>query len=1259
MKRTTLALAALGGALVTGLTACGDDVINVTNEDVYSIVDSLDSTDCNKDNEGEMALVKTTGKLYTCKDGEWTAVNAAEAIQLRCKSEPLKDSTGYRIFCDDEEIGVVYNGKDGSKGSSGKSAYELAKEAGFEGSVEEWLKTLQGKDGKSAYEEAKAKGFEGSEEDWLKILKGEDGKDGKSAYELAKDAGFKGTEEEWLKILKGKDGKDVNVDSLAKAIAGDVTGVLVDSLKCKIDTNWTDEKKGEINVQVTCGDDVSVITLPKLIPNKNLTNHYKKHVVVRFPVSSQVTDGENIYEEMWSNVQGNNFAELVVMEVDSSFDQTGKAFVAEMIAANGKPFVTVEDVNANTVNYKVVRLEGDIDVTNLISSLAQLRVSLDLKANMFSGNSQVAFNAFVDLDEEGDIVIDFLTDYKAARVKELLKEMKFAAASAQANEELVKAFYISDDAENFQAFEHYLPSEINLNEQFASVVWPVALLDQSGSQNFNTVYADFRTLFAKEGSFKKTVEVTYNDELRSMFLVDVVAMLMKKNFADYCKGRGFSGDCRIRDTIDAMYNVAKYKFVQAAFKEAYKLPDVKKDAAVAVSGGFFDYFVYSADAKLWWPMKLDIFEKLTRNNNYLGDGQFDGNAFDQDKFTSLLNDNGKCDKENAGEQVSFLFEGKIVLMKCYYSEREAGYWYQEEYLNDALCEGKKENDYGVMVDPWNYSRYFRCDKNPKEGGTGLIAKDVYYSEYAIGKPCNSKSEDKLYEAGLEENYFMCADTSGEHDGTGYGYVELYPSEDGDFNVIVDMQAGDCAEAQQGNVVKINKDPKHKTKAVCDGGTWKHLGINDGNAVEEELGVCNETVMKLNKVYHVDIEEIYLSTTTGHDYVKCDCDFVAGETQGTGSFEDCQWAYATNRDIKLDLACNAGNQDANATADGEALFCSETEYGHDWADLDVESNCPVIAAPDGGKPWVDGEPCEYPCNYAGNTYYYSQKDKKWITLDAGKSCVSVAEYCAANKQDLTKEVCISRGSTGTDDCNTETATVCLVKDAIHKETLMEEIEYPYNSSTSTAFRTDEELCEAAANGSSDASYQSENMGLLENDGYAIFLDGYAMEGVVLPEVFKVVPTRAVQSFNCTKVTDIQAICSVLQSDFINYSDGETSCEHPCVYGGETYYYNFQHKNNDGTYGKWMTLAEMGLTECPSMGDFCDEHNTLNMECSAMQSCSECTEECIEEDEDGACIEYGPCTECIDDNDYYSWTCIDYPFSQISSPYCMDGTWTTQN
>lgn len=42
---------------------------------------------------------------------------------------------------------------------------------------------------------------------WMEEHIPEDGADGKSAYELAKDAGFEGTEEEWLASLKGEEGK--------------------------------------------------------------------------------------------------------------------------------------------------------------------------------------------------------------------------------------------------------------------------------------------------------------------------------------------------------------------------------------------------------------------------------------------------------------------------------------------------------------------------------------------------------------------------------------------------------------------------------------------------------------------------------------------------------------------------------------------------------------------------------------------------------------------------------------------------------------------------------------------------------------------------------------------------------------------------------------------------------------------------------------------------------------------------------------------
>ena len=54
----------------------------------------------------------------------------------------------------------------------GKSAYDLAVELGFKGTVKEFLYSLRGKDGKSAYELACEHGFRGSVKQWLRSLYG-------------------------------------------------------------------------------------------------------------------------------------------------------------------------------------------------------------------------------------------------------------------------------------------------------------------------------------------------------------------------------------------------------------------------------------------------------------------------------------------------------------------------------------------------------------------------------------------------------------------------------------------------------------------------------------------------------------------------------------------------------------------------------------------------------------------------------------------------------------------------------------------------------------------------------------------------------------------------------------------------------------------------------------------------------------------------------------------------------------------------------
>ncbi|MBR2140277.1 MAG: hypothetical protein IJ963_05390 [Phascolarctobacterium sp.] len=114
----------------------------------------------------------------------------------------------------------------GQTGADGMSAYDIALEQGYVGTVEDWMLSLRGADGKdgvdgkdgangadgkdgrdgedgpSAYDVAVEYGYEGTVEQWLKDLKGEPGADGKSAYEVAVEGGFEGTIEEWLASLK-------------------------------------------------------------------------------------------------------------------------------------------------------------------------------------------------------------------------------------------------------------------------------------------------------------------------------------------------------------------------------------------------------------------------------------------------------------------------------------------------------------------------------------------------------------------------------------------------------------------------------------------------------------------------------------------------------------------------------------------------------------------------------------------------------------------------------------------------------------------------------------------------------------------------------------------------------------------------------------------------------------------------------------------------------------------------------------------------
>ena len=94
-------------------------------------------------------------------------------------------------------------------GQDGKSAYELWKEQGNEGSVADFLAKLkgeQGKAGKSAYELWVEQGNTGSVADYLAKQKGEQGDAGKSTYDLWKEAGNEGSMSDFLAAQKGEKG---------------------------------------------------------------------------------------------------------------------------------------------------------------------------------------------------------------------------------------------------------------------------------------------------------------------------------------------------------------------------------------------------------------------------------------------------------------------------------------------------------------------------------------------------------------------------------------------------------------------------------------------------------------------------------------------------------------------------------------------------------------------------------------------------------------------------------------------------------------------------------------------------------------------------------------------------------------------------------------------------------------------------------------------------------------------------------------------
>ena len=184
------------------------------------------------DGKAETIIYKSGGTVYSGGSGSGSGTPGKDGVGI-AKIEQTQTSTvssGVNIVTVTltDSSTSTFQVRNGSAGSPGKSAYEVALDTGYVGSESEWVESLQGEPGRpgapgrpgipgqSAYEIAVEAGFTGDEAAWLESLKGEPGRQGvpgspggpgKSAYEVAVDTGYVGSESEWVESLQGEPGR--------------------------------------------------------------------------------------------------------------------------------------------------------------------------------------------------------------------------------------------------------------------------------------------------------------------------------------------------------------------------------------------------------------------------------------------------------------------------------------------------------------------------------------------------------------------------------------------------------------------------------------------------------------------------------------------------------------------------------------------------------------------------------------------------------------------------------------------------------------------------------------------------------------------------------------------------------------------------------------------------------------------------------------------------------------------------------------------
>lgn len=137
------------------LAACGDDVTKITEitevrQTTVAVVPSEgDLPECGENNNGTFSIAKDNNDVFVCYAKKWYVLNGNDGSTTKakdgtsgkngkngtdgkdgsdgedgvgCAGVPFEsgDSSGFKIVCGKDTLGVILNGKDGSEGKSGK-----------------------------------------------------------------------------------------------------------------------------------------------------------------------------------------------------------------------------------------------------------------------------------------------------------------------------------------------------------------------------------------------------------------------------------------------------------------------------------------------------------------------------------------------------------------------------------------------------------------------------------------------------------------------------------------------------------------------------------------------------------------------------------------------------------------------------------------------------------------------------------------------------------------------------------------------------------------------------------------------------------------------------------------------------------------------------------------------------------------------------------------------------------------------------------